>query len=376
MVGCGSEEPGTGAPEQTFSLDLTEPVGVFASDADRDVHLSSIGGGALLSTGGVVVLDRQSRQVVEYSADGAIVRVLGGEGNGPGEFSSPRGLSVLPGDTVVVYDPRNRRLSLYAPGEVDPELQPLDQGVFSRPPTRLWRLPDGWSLSEETSIRDVEIIRSGSEADVMGTKLLVKRVGPRGDRIDTLVSGAVGSETVRVGAMQLMAAFGHRTLVAVAGGLVAIAPAYEASVRVYRGTAVEWEAELAGGSELLGDREVAQLRDSLRQLAADQGAPFTAEVLFSPELQPERRPAFEELRLDSEGRVLLREFEPLLRESRRWWVVEPGQGFVGRIVLPEGTDILQVEGDQLLVARRDSLDVPRVELHELDWGRLAEGGTS
>jgi len=90
-------------------------------------------------------------------------------------------------------------------------------------------------------------------------------------------------------------------------------------------------------------------------------------VLFRPELQPEHRPAFAEIPLDPEGRVLLRAFEPLLREGRAWWVVEPGRGFVGRVVLPEGTDVLQVAGEELLVVRRDRVGVPRVERHQVDW---------
>lgn len=374
VVGCGSGEPEAARVDRVLTLDLASPVGVFASDPSWEVHLSNVAGGVLLSTGGVAVLDRQSRQVVEYAPDGEVVRVLGGEGNGPGEFVSPRRLSVLPGDTVVVYDPRNRRLTLYPPGQEHPTLQAIDQELFPRPPTGLWRLPDGGMVSEETSIRDVRTLRSGSEADVVGTQLLVQRIGPGGNRVDTLGSGMIGSEMLRMGTMHLMAAFAHRSLVDVAGELIAVAPAYQAGVRVHRGAVVELEAVLPNGSPPLSGQEVAQLRDSLRELSAQQGAPFTAEMLFAPELQPERRPAFEELRLSSDGRVLLRSFEPLLRQGRSWWVVEPGLGFVGRIVLPEGTDILQVKGDQLLVARKDSLDVPRVELHEVDWRRLVEGG--
>ena len=74
----------------------------------------SVRGATRRSSGNIVVADGQGAQVIEFSRGGDYLRVLGGRGEGPGEFLSPRTLSKLPGDTVAVFDPRLRRLTLFA----------------------------------------------------------------------------------------------------------------------------------------------------------------------------------------------------------------------------------------------------------------------
>ena len=54
--------------------------------------------------GNVYVLDGGNKKIVVFSADGELVRTMGREGQGPGEFQQPRGLAVVNGTTFALVD--------------------------------------------------------------------------------------------------------------------------------------------------------------------------------------------------------------------------------------------------------------------------------
>ncbi len=76
-------------------------------------HFQFISAGALLADGSAVVVDGRSREMVRFAGDGDRVRVLAGPGKGPGEIGGPRALVALPGDTLLLDDYANRRLSFF-----------------------------------------------------------------------------------------------------------------------------------------------------------------------------------------------------------------------------------------------------------------------
>ncbi|HUG40319.1 MAG TPA: hypothetical protein VMM12_07535 [Longimicrobiales bacterium] len=66
--------------------------------------------------GSMYVMDRQVPALRKYAADGAYVATFGREGAGPGEYRRPDGgLVTLPDGRVVLRDPGNARLQVYAP---------------------------------------------------------------------------------------------------------------------------------------------------------------------------------------------------------------------------------------------------------------------
>lgn len=66
------------------------------------------------SDGTRYVLDSKDARVLRFDRDGAYMDSFGREGEGPGEFSSPRSLTMLPGDIILVADPGRRRLSRFS----------------------------------------------------------------------------------------------------------------------------------------------------------------------------------------------------------------------------------------------------------------------
>jgi hypothetical protein len=86
---------GPGSPEEAI---LSEPLSVeTASDGTR------------------MVLDGKDCRVMRFAADGTWLGAFGRAGEGPGEFTGPTDLALLPGGEVLVADQGRMRLSRFTP---------------------------------------------------------------------------------------------------------------------------------------------------------------------------------------------------------------------------------------------------------------------
>jgi hypothetical protein len=90
---------------------------VRIGSADGPVAFSSIGGIlAIPGTDQVLVLDPSAGEVLRFDRTGSVRGLLGGAGQGPGEFARGPGLSAgLLGDSIWIQDPTLRRTSVFSP---------------------------------------------------------------------------------------------------------------------------------------------------------------------------------------------------------------------------------------------------------------------
>lgn len=65
------------------------------------------------SSGNIYVADAAANRIVVIDPGGALIRTLGREGQGPGDFQAPSALRVLADGRLAVYDRTNRRLSFF-----------------------------------------------------------------------------------------------------------------------------------------------------------------------------------------------------------------------------------------------------------------------
>ena len=86
--------------------------------------------------GGVTVTDDLAGEVRSFSASGAHVGTLGGLGEGPGEFSTSLSLLRVAGDSIWVWDQRQRRLSIFAAGDLSTS----------------WTIPNGVSITRPVPV--------------------------------------------------------------------------------------------------------------------------------------------------------------------------------------------------------------------------------
>ncbi len=89
-------------PEPEFVLGGSENPGGMAGDSAQLVW--NVVGLARLVDGRVAVLSSENRQLVLFEPSGELAGIVGGPGEGPGEFVRPERLQYLPPDTLVVWD--------------------------------------------------------------------------------------------------------------------------------------------------------------------------------------------------------------------------------------------------------------------------------
>lgn len=114
------------APELSIGNDESVPETLFGHVVDA----------ASDSRGRIYVLDQQARVVRAFNPDGTFLTSLGGPGQGPGELGQLATSLMLTGDTVVVADWVNARLTRWGP---DYELLPGQPLPISAPARSWWR---------------------------------------------------------------------------------------------------------------------------------------------------------------------------------------------------------------------------------------------
>ena len=111
---------------QTCSVTLTEEVRIGGLVDSPDYLFSEIFAIAGRPSGITYVLDTHPYSIREYDPNGRFVRSIGREGEGPGEYLSPLGLSAMSQGQLAVWDQRTRRISIYGSDGVLDELVHVD----------------------------------------------------------------------------------------------------------------------------------------------------------------------------------------------------------------------------------------------------------
>ena len=328
-----------------------------------------------LSNDGLAIADVASQRVLLYDAAGRLVRALGRRGDGPGEFRRLEMLSVLPGDTLTTFDPRQRRLSVWHPdtGLVRSMSLAADGSLDSRP-------ADAWLWREaivvfQLSITPLDSVPAGSGVRRWPTRgqLALRDTSGRtlieSARFSGPYSGIVEHGDVRL-------PFANRPFVAVShdriyfGSGSAFEIAYLDSAFRLSGI-VRWPAQ----SEPLEPGEVARLKAELDRLLQQQNVPpgprTALNQSFAPEILPDERPAIGRVFVGADGRLWVERFEPvrlgtaLQTPGDRWTILEADGTPVATLKLPPLARLEDVRGDHVVVVQRDSLDVQTVAIFRI-----------
>jgi hypothetical protein len=156
IPGCGGESAGRDGVDVS-PLELTDELRIGSPD-DPEQSFRWFGELAVDPEGRVYTLHFQSQLIRVHDENGRLVRKIGGEGEGPGEFKSARSMGFL-GDTLWVFDGGTYRFTCFDIGTgdlIESVRAPVDfgDGPDDSPPRPAGLLPDGSVLGQfETSQR-------------------------------------------------------------------------------------------------------------------------------------------------------------------------------------------------------------------------------
>lgn len=99
----------SGAPG--FTVDSTP----LFTIGEPEVQLYRVSVARFQSDGGVVIANTGSNELLLFDARGGFRARAGGDGQGPGEFRRLSQLAIGPADSLIAYDERSRRISVFDP---------------------------------------------------------------------------------------------------------------------------------------------------------------------------------------------------------------------------------------------------------------------
>jgi len=342
---------------------------------DRDHEFFQIAGLARLTDGTIVVANGGTHELRYYGTDGSLRRSVGRKGGGPGEFQILSSAVILPGDSVLVFDPMNRRSSLFDPaGRHVRDVAAAEPGSVV-PSAVVGRLRDGSYVARSPIMR-------------IGPAMLERKPGPTRDSVWVMHLDSAGVPFDSVGPFPglrsdvVMVEIGGRSLPLPIP--IPFSPMVHVATgpdRVYVGVSDTYEIQAYSLDRRLAtvirrrhepqrvtETEAAEARSQFSQGVEDQSNPFVTQYqeAFARIALPETRPAYRDMLVDRDGNLWVAESRAPGDEGRRSWsVFGPDGRWLGDVAMPPGLRVSEIGTDYVLGRSRDDLEVERVLLYAL-----------
>ncbi len=359
-AGCGGEPGAEGAVAAIPEWSLGEaPLLTLGLDESRqDALFGGISDATLLPDDRVSVLERSQYEIRTYDAAGEMLWVAAGRGDGPGELQMALNLSHRPDGSLAVSDRITSSVVHFSTegsflrvepvagaerhGRILPPFHPpLTSGVA--PVMGFEQLPQS-DAPFRARVTHRRILLVGADSTFEGPRFETG-IYYEFEVDESIHFGDVpftGSSISDAGS-QFVVAGGGRTILLLDGGTVLeIAPPLPATPI----------------SEALIEESIA-LQSSANDIK------YTREAIERVEL-PDSTPNFDRLAVDGMNRIWVRSFT--LSGPARWAVIDRSGQPLGSVTLPQDAEVLDADGDRLLVQRESELDVEYIEVWRLPAG--------
>jgi hypothetical protein len=348
-----------------WRLAETPTLDIGVVEGDEVYQFFQIAGALELSDGRLVVANGGTGELRFYDASGDFLSSTGRKGSGPGEFQDIAWIERLAADSIMVYDFRLRRTSVFdSLGRFVrvSDLHFIDQiGGF---PTLVAPFADGSLL-----VALEQYFVGEREPGLRRDTTVYVRCSMEGALLDTLGSYP-GAESFSIqegdGWMGGGVPFGHMSQATVhgAGYYYGSSDSYEIGYHASDGTlqriirlnrrSLEVTPEEI---ELFTQQSLARARDERRRQIRQQ--------LYERMPWPDVMPAYGEFRIDAEDNLWVAEYLRPGDEQPRWTVFDPDGTMLGTVETPPGFQILQIGSDFMLGRWQDELGVEHVRMYEL-----------
>ncbi|WP_420463856.1 hypothetical protein [Candidatus Palauibacter sp.] len=347
-----------GNVEELSAADLA--VDLVFSTKERGIELFYVGDAILLGDGGVALANTGASDVLLFSGDGSLAARVGGQGEGPGEFSEITTLIGTP-EGFVAYDARLARLTEFS-----------GSGEFL----------DSWPLSAQSAIVDLRplaIAADGSMLAILGEQRFFMPEGTKRDTTPLLAFADPGTEPDTLamlpatewsygeipggGVTRREPGFGRDI---VAGGfrdraILGDTDLFELSIHTAAGGLTRRIGGSAGGWPVTAD-EIETLRAARLARRGPDAPDWYAQMVENAPFR-ETHPAFHSAVLGPEELVWIGLATRPAEETRDWLVIGPDGQPRGRLNLPADASVLAVAANRFVVLQRDALEEEEVRLY-------------
>ena len=309
-----------------------------------------------LDDGRIVVANAGSSELRFYDSEGRFLVAVGGEGEGPGEFSEYMGaIWRAHGDSMVVYDYANgMRLSVFD------ENGTLGRSFRLDAPGTSFALAD--DLIWGTTVISTAAIFTGDRADgLRRDSTLYRSHSLDGALLDTLgrfPGDEIFTQSMGEGnVLALSVPFGRRSQSAAAGDYWYFGSGDRYEIRGF---------DRSGALRRLIRRDVvnrAVTQDLVERLRARTAGTMRRDIPI-----PETMPAYGAFLGDPDGNLWVQEYR-VEGEPARWAVIDASGRFLGIVELPAPGRVTEIGRDYVLGVWTDDLDVEQVRLYALHKNR-------
>jgi hypothetical protein len=339
------------------------------ADGDPNQEFGRIRGVVRLSDGRIVVADGAAQEIRYFGPAGGFLMKAGGSGGGPGEFGVLWSIARTSGDSILAWDWRNRRLTIFAPdGRLAREIHvgsSLPGGTLDL----LGRFQDGSILITRTIAADP------TKSGIQRSTLEFLRLAPTGAGVETLARVPGREFEVTLGPpprwSTLEIPYGRASYGAITQDrfFVGRNDRFEIQERALDGRVVR-TIRHPPGERAISRAEVAELEAAV--LAHGNPTPRrreNIERLFRDVPRPAIRPAFGALLTDPDGNLWVAEwvseFAPPSQTPKRWFVFGRDGSLRAQVSMPPRLRPREIGRDYVLGTTVDDLDVESVELNRL-----------
>ena len=392
--GGGADASGRGAVRDSAGIEIvenTQPTWTEAaawrlSDAptldmggtegDSAHEFFQVAGAVRLSDGTIVVANNGTHELRYFGSDGTPGERVGGKGAGPGEFQMLMSLDKLPGDSLLAYDPMNRRLTVF-----DAAGRHVRDVATSSPAALVMfgivgRLADGTYLASTPNTRMGPEMLSRSPGPARDSTLVL-RLDSAGRAIDTLGLFPAGRVVVtqvemlgRSFPMPLPVPFSPTTVVAAGPDAVYVGTTDTYEIRAFS-PAGELQRlirrDVPGRPVTKADQEefTARLRDLPGGNAMMNPVMEQFRKAMSEAEYPETMPAYSNLLVDADGNLWVADHPGAKTMPTPWAVFTPEGRLLGTVTMPEGFQVREIGSDYVLGQKADDTEIEHIVLYQL-----------
>ncbi len=324
-----------------------------------------------LLDGRIVVANNGTHELRFYDSSGAFLASVGREGEGPGEFRGLQFLHAYAGDSLLTYDFRNRRFSIFTlDGRFVRSFTPAPLTGAVAFPTYVAPFADGSIFLGLESPTTAEEMKSGLRRE----PVVFLHCDRDGALIDTLghhpgtewfIQTQGDGATMGIIIGQRVMGLQAQSAVFQNGFYFGAGDSYEISYYNIEGV-LKRLVRLRRPNRAVTADDITHYKQRRLETVDDKNQRIMMERRLEAMPFPEALPAFDRFVVDSDGNLWVEEYR-LPGDNKPRWTVFDGEGqMLGVVEAPDRFRIYEIGADFVLGRWTDELDVEHIRLYRLE----------